>query len=283
VIEAGATAHCQALVRSHDKDRYLASLFAPDDKRPHLWALYAFSYEIARIRDLIREPATGEVRLNWWLEVLDRLYAADTVDHPVVVGLVEAIESGSLPKEALMNLIEARRFDLFNDPMSTMTALEGYLGETSSALMQLASLILTGADARRSAATAGFAGVAYGLTGLMRALPIHRSRGQCFVPVELLVKQGITPDHLLRGAMSESIASVLGELRLMALLRLAEARALQEEMVAAALPAFLSAGLVDGYLEVMETPGFDPLNEIAHVPQWLRQLRLLKLAWRGTF
>lgn len=30
-------------VRDGDKDRYLASLFAPDGKRPHLLALYAFN------------------------------------------------------------------------------------------------------------------------------------------------------------------------------------------------------------------------------------------------
>ena len=34
-----------------------AALFAPADKRPHLFALYAFNFEIARIRDSVREAA----------------------------------------------------------------------------------------------------------------------------------------------------------------------------------------------------------------------------------
>ena len=42
-------AHCEALVREADPDRYWASLFAPADKRPHLHALYAFNFEIARV------------------------------------------------------------------------------------------------------------------------------------------------------------------------------------------------------------------------------------------
>ncbi|HEY7972943.1 MAG TPA: phytoene/squalene synthase family protein, partial [Xanthobacteraceae bacterium] len=38
-----AYAHCEALVRASDKDRFVASLFAPTGTRPHLFALYAFN------------------------------------------------------------------------------------------------------------------------------------------------------------------------------------------------------------------------------------------------
>ena len=44
-----AYAHCEALVRASDKDRFVASLFAPTGTRPHLFALYAFNLEIARV------------------------------------------------------------------------------------------------------------------------------------------------------------------------------------------------------------------------------------------
>ena len=43
--------HCEGLVRAADKDRFLASLFAPAEKRAPLFALYAFNHEIASIRD----------------------------------------------------------------------------------------------------------------------------------------------------------------------------------------------------------------------------------------
>ena len=48
-----AQQHCFDLVRSHDKDRFLATLFAPESQQPHLLALYAFSLEIARRRNLV--------------------------------------------------------------------------------------------------------------------------------------------------------------------------------------------------------------------------------------
>ena len=45
--------HCEDLVRAHDKDHYLASLFAPADRRPYLFALYAFALEIGRVEMLV--------------------------------------------------------------------------------------------------------------------------------------------------------------------------------------------------------------------------------------
>ena len=39
---AWAYAHCEALVRESDPDRWYSSLYAPAEKRPHLHALAAF-------------------------------------------------------------------------------------------------------------------------------------------------------------------------------------------------------------------------------------------------
>ena len=62
--------HCATLVREVDRERYLATLFAPASNRDALFALYAFNVETSRVRDLAREPMPGEIRLQWWREVL---------------------------------------------------------------------------------------------------------------------------------------------------------------------------------------------------------------------
>lgn len=54
-----------------DRDRYLSVLYAPEDKRGALATLYAFNAEIARIRDLVHEPLPGEVRLQWWRDLIN--------------------------------------------------------------------------------------------------------------------------------------------------------------------------------------------------------------------
>ena len=51
-------------LRAADPDRYLSMLYAPQDRRADLLALYAFNAEIAGIRDRVSEPMPGEIRLQ---------------------------------------------------------------------------------------------------------------------------------------------------------------------------------------------------------------------------
>jgi phytoene synthase len=278
-----AADYCHSVVRRHDKDRYLASLFIPDEKRPHIWALYAFNYEIARIREITSAPAAGEVRLQWWVEMIEAIYSGSATGHPLAGPLSDAIEQGELPKSAFLNTLEARRFDLYDDPMPSLTGLEGYLGETSSSLIQLASLILAGRAAGSAAAAAGLAGVAYGLTGLLRSLPLHRARGQSYLPKDRLEREGLAPEDIIAAKREPAVLHVLHSLIGFAQKRLGEARELRHEIPAAALPAFLPVSLVDGYLAALSHSGLKMLDTVAHVAQWRRQLRLLRMARRGQF
>src|SRR2546423_10115237 len=66
-----AFAHCEGLVRAADRDRFLTTLFAPAEHRPALLALYAFNLEVARVREIVHEPLAGEIRLQWWNDVLE--------------------------------------------------------------------------------------------------------------------------------------------------------------------------------------------------------------------
>lgn len=266
--------YCHDLVRAGDKDRYLASLFAPDQLRPHLLALYAFNIEIARIRETVSEAALGEIRLQWWLDAIEGLYSGDRQSHPVIEALAPAIELAQLPRQALLNMVEARRFDLYDDPMPSLQQLEGYLGETSSMLIQLAAMILDKPQAERLAEVSGLAGVAMGITGLLRSLPLHRTRGQCFVPAELLAGYGLTPAHLLAGREPDGLANVLADLRQHAASRLSEAKAMTAAISAQAFPAYLPSSLTGLYLARLTKLGARSLNEIADVAQWRRQWAL---------
>jgi len=266
--------YCYDLVRAGDKDRYLASLFAPDQVRPHLLALYAFNIEIARIRETVSEAALGEIRLQWWLDAVEGIYSGEPQGHPVIEALAPAIEQAQLPRHALLNMVEARRFDLYDDPMPSLQQLEGYLGETSSMLIQLAAMILDKGQAEQLAEVSGLAGVAMGITGLLRSLPLHRSRGQCFVPADFLAKYGLTPAHLLAGREPDRLADVLADLRQHAVVRLNEARAMTRSIPPQVFPAYLPASLTGLYLSRLAKLGSRALNEIADVGQWRRQWTL---------
>ena len=278
-----AADYCRDLVRSLDRDRYLASLFAPDGPRRHLFALYAFNAEIARVRELVSEPMAGEMRLQWWRDAVDGIYDGQAPDQPVAQELARAVEAGGFDRRGLANLIEARAFDLYDDPMPSLDTLEGYLGETSSAVIQMASLILAGADGAQVADAAGHAGVAYGMTGLMRAVPIHRARGQCFIPADILERHDLSTAHVLSGNYNEAMRLVFRALRREAQSHLAQAREYLGTVPGAALPAFLPVSLLDLYLKRLAKPSHDPLTAVAQVQQTRRQIRLLMAAFWKEF
>ena len=85
-------AYCADHLRETDRDRYLATLFAPADKRGALFALYAFDAEIVRVRDLARELMPGEIRLQWWREVLLGERAGEAAANPVAAAVTEVRE-----------------------------------------------------------------------------------------------------------------------------------------------------------------------------------------------
>lgn len=199
-------------VKALDPDRYLATLFAPKDVQPYLFALYAFSAEIARVREAISEPMLGEIRHQWWREALS-CKAQSSLENPLALALHTTLKKFALPPEPLLALIEARGFDLYDDPMPTWLDLEGYCGETSSSIIRLATLVLGGGHECGGADLCGHAGVAYAITGLLRAFPFHARRNQCFIPHEVLIACGVTHDDIYAGKDSENLRAALHTMR----------------------------------------------------------------------
>lgn len=109
-------AYCEALVRAQDKDRFLASLFAPAAQRPYLFALYAFNLEIARVGIVAREPIAGAIRLQWWREALSGERPGETAASPVAASVSAALAATSTDPSPLLDLIELRRAELFGEP-----------------------------------------------------------------------------------------------------------------------------------------------------------------------
>jgi 15-cis-phytoene synthase len=200
-------AHCQALVRAADKDRFIATLFAPAERRPHLFALYAFNLEIARIGEVAHEPLAGEIRLQWWHDCLS---GGDVAGHPVAGALLDSVKRRGLALEPLLDLIDARRFDVYAEPMATLGEFESYVRRTSSALFAMAARLIDETFAVDD--TADAAGLAYGISGLVSAVGAHAARGRVYVPTDVLARHGVGPDDVLAGHSMSTVAAALNDL-----------------------------------------------------------------------
>lgn len=277
---AAPYSHCRDLVRQNHRDRFLATLFAPSDHRAPLFALYAFDHEVGRVRDAVRQPLAGEIRLQWWRDALVGAARGDGAGHPVAAALLDTIDRFGLPRRAFLDLIEAHVFDLYDDPMPTLGDLEGYCGETSSAVIRLASLVLAAGADPGAAEAAGHAGVAQALTGFLRDFPRHASRSQVYLPRALLERHGVDRDDILAGRAAEGLRAALAEMRALArhhCERLAELRPTVTPTIA---PAFLPAMLVPLDLARLERAGNEPLSTVVEVSGWRRQWALWRAARR---
>jgi phytoene synthase len=271
-----AFAHCENLVRAGDKDRWLASLFAPADRRPALYALYAFDLEIARVRGLARGPMAGEIRLQWWREAIAGTRPGEAAAHPVAAALMETVARHDLAVATLAELIEARAFDLYDDPMPSLDAFAGYGRRTASGLIALAARVLDRDGALGD--LAGPAGIAYATTSLLRGLALHASRGQLYLPADVLDRHGAQASDILAGRATPLLRAVLAELRTFARGNLAAFAAHRAALPAAAAPAFLPVALARLYLGRMERADYDPFATPVEVAQWRRQWAL----WRAA-
>ena len=270
-MDAALANRLAAAVRAADPDRYFATLFAPANRRPHLFAFYAFNAELARVAENVREPMLGEIRLAWWRETVEAASKGVSRNHDVARGLTALFAEHPLALADFEALIAARAFDSSPDHLADFAALESYVASTSGAVMRLAARILAGDPAPRVEQGLRDAGLAYGLTGLLRALPFHSGRHKLYLPLDLLAAINVTPDEFFHLAKNDP--------RLTALVRQVSLKARDAFLAArraakpgAALAAVLPAALVPVYLRKLPT-GKD-------VPIHRRQMALLSAAMK---
>jgi 15-cis-phytoene synthase len=262
-----AFAYCAAFLRTADRDSFIASLFAPTEPRGGLHALFAFAAEIARVREVAHTALPGEIRMQWWAEVVGRERDTEANANPVAAALLATIERYDLPCDALLDLIEARRFDLYDDAMPTLEDLETYLRRTSSSLFGLAALILSGTPCEAMAAPSG---IALGLVQILRALPVHVARHQLYLPADMLERHQVHLHDVFAGRSSPGLAAVVAELRDVARHHLARVGAELKNLPQAAMPAVLPLAVVRPWLDRSERRDpFDPLELAAWRRQWL--------------
>ncbi|HXP77620.1 MAG TPA: phytoene/squalene synthase family protein [Stellaceae bacterium] len=248
------------VLRRHDRDRFLSVLFAPSDRRAALIALYAFNHEIAKTREVVTEPLLGRIRLQWWREAIDEAYRGGAVRaHEVMTPLAAAIREHALNREHFDAMIDARELDLADEPPASLEALEEYCAATAGRLQRL---VLDALGARNDEAeqAAREVGIAYGLVGLVRAIPFHARARRNYIPAEIAAEAGLELDALFELKPSPALAAAVGRLAERARDHLARARARRRGLPSAALPALLPARIASGYLRDIEAVQGDPLD-----------------------
>ncbi len=265
------------IVRTHDPDRYLTALMAPRRVRDALLALYAFNAELARIPSLVSEPALGEVRLQWWRDEVDTIGAASPSGAPVAEALGKAVSAYDLPKPLLIGMIDARSADLDGGGFPDLQALSAYLYKSEGAVFALSARIMGATDASTGRA-ANAAGLAVGLTNLLRMLARDAAAGKVMLPLLMLENHDLHVEQLLAGTCTQEMKPVLAELAVEARAARDAATQLLTAIDPDARPVFAPLALVESYLKSLERTDHDPMQQVAEINPLGRFWRM----WRAS-
>ncbi len=273
---------CGRELRQHDRDRFMTCLFAPPERRESLFALYAFNYEVAKTPEKVSDPMIGQMRLQWWREAIEGIYAGKPRKHQVVEPLAAAVEAHGLSRKYFDRLLDTREKDLEMTPPESLPALEDYADGTSATLTWLALEVLgiKGGPAHDAGRRVG---VCYAMTGLLRAIPFHASEKRVYIPRDLLAASSAKLSDLFALKPGEGLSLVVAQLAAQAREHLMRARALRLDVPKQALPALLQLTLADRYLKVIAKAGYDPFDARVQRPLANPVLHLGFNAARGRF
>ena len=273
---ADNAAYCAQLVRDHDFERYAMTLFVSQHLRRPLLALAAFNVELSRIRDHVSQPLTGEIRLQWWRDLIDDVARGSVEASPVAAELMAAVAEYDLPRRDLSRLADARVFDLYDDPMPSLAVFERYCDDTAGRLFALSAQIL-GAAPDAVADAVHHAGVAQGIAEAIENLPLHAARKQLYLPQDVLAEAGAMEADIFAGRPTPQLTAAIGGLAVVAREHLGKALFLLREQKGEAARAFLPLAVVRRALSHDSLATGNPFTS-----QSISRLRMLWTMWRAT-
>lgn len=268
--------YIQEELKKNDPERYLVCLYLSEKIRHCAMTLYAFDAEIARIPFLVSEPMPGEIRIQWWRDLLKS--GGNVGSGPLAEALLQVCEQYSLPRDVLDNYLEARIFDLYQDPMPDMGTYEGYLGETVSAFLNMIALS-NGVERNTALANAcGHAGVAIGISRHLSFCANSRARGQVFFPLPVLQANGLNREQWLDANTAKSHEAVISEVVANARDHLSKAKHSIGDLPSEVKSVFLPLVFVEKVLDLIEKNPAECLTK----PVVMSPLHRQWLAFRGV-
>lgn len=253
----------RSAAKLHEPDRYVAALLAPPAARQDLVALAAYTGEILRIGESVRDAHLAEIRLQWWRDALFAQSQTRT-GNPVADAFGELSGRYGFSREALETWFDAVVHTYYADAPPNEEALLLELDLLEGTPFRLASRIIGGncklandhQDLIRNAAQA------YGLARRGLKFPHALARGRTPIPETESHDWSAARAYLCRLARE----------------RLAQAKPACETAPEPVKQALLPLALVEPYLRVLEKRDHDISRDIGDIAPITRAWKLWRLS-----
>lgn len=263
--------------KAGEPDRYLAALLAAEPARQVLLVLAAFAAEVARVPLAVREPAMGEVRLQWWREALDGPGEIRT-GSDVADAARLAVRSDPPLAKLLHALIDGHAAHLEADALQGEDAFWEFVWRAEGAQFAAAAHVL-GGSGETVARAARTAGEAYGVARILFSLHRSLAAGRIPLPQTSVAAAGLTPDALRTGVPAAQLVPLFGSLSEEARGHLLVARRLARDLPPTVKVAFLPLALVSPYLRAANATVSSGFRSEPRILPFSRVLRIAAARW----
>jgi 15-cis-phytoene synthase len=238
--------------------RYFSLLYTPEDRRDAVLALYVVDSEI-RESSRIASHDVAHTRLTWWRAETDRLVNGSP-QHPATRLLCDRWRGERSVFSKLHEVLAAADMDLARMTFNNQQELRAYCARSGGALQELVAsqLAAPGALDEPARATANKLGVGIRLAEMLRDLRQDACDGNVYLPLDMLDKHELEPEHLRAREVEPKLKQALKNLRELALNELAlPNRGAHEHL----RPVFVLAALHRKLLDRIAARNYDVATE----------------------
>ena len=197
--------YCRKLAKSHYENFTVASWFLPGEKRPHVYAIYAFCRFVDDLGD--ESPGDRLSLLDWWENELRSCYSS-TPSHPIAVALRETIHRFEIPQEPFLKLVEANRMDQRASRHRTYEDLLYYCERSANPVGHLFLYLFGYRDEERQR-LADATCTALQLTNFWQDVRRDLDMGRVYIPQEDMERFGYTEEKLHAGVVDDSFRDLM--------------------------------------------------------------------------
>ncbi|KAK6185558.1 hypothetical protein SNE40_007764 [Patella caerulea] len=242
--------------RKHDYENYLSNLLLPGLSQRGAFAIRALNVELALIRDIVSEKNIGVMRLKFWQDNIDRIYQGSPPNTPVALELYGATQHLKLSKKWLANMVDAR-FEQMDDKSYTSIKHIEEFAEKGVCPINYLLLQCLGVENIHADHAASHIGKAQSIVTLLRAAPFHAGKKKVYLPMDLLIKNKVSQESVIRGKTDQPIKDVIYEIASIAHHHLKHARSFKSDVPKEACVAFLSTVSCEWYLKQLQIADFN--------------------------
>ncbi|KAF9969572.1 NADH dehydrogenase (ubiquinone) complex I, assembly factor 6 [Actinomortierella ambigua] len=279
--------YCEDLVRKADYEGFLSTQFFPTKKEQQTQlALRAFNIELASIREHVSRSDIGRMRMQFWRDNLEKIFAGHPPQQPTALALAYAIQEEEDPNKQLSTIwlkrmITERERNLSDPQFMTLAEMETYSENTLGSLFYL-QLESVGVRSLEADHAASHLGKAMGIATLLRAFRFHMLQNRMILPAEITAKHGISQEALFRNpTVTAALQDATLEVATAAHVHLATAKSFCKSLPHQALPVMMAGIPTESFLQRLEKEDFNPLAPSLMQREWFLPAKMW-YRWRKS-